>query len=142
MSPYKIHQRCAPALRKGRVLLAGDAAHLCNPWGGLGITGGFVDVGGLFDCLAGIWHGKADDSILDLYSAKRIEIYNTVIDPASQVNLQRTTDSDPDTLLDRDPFLQACKRGEGDEAVRRELLLSGLDIRYDFTQNYKKEQEA
>lgn len=30
-SPYKIHQRCAPSLRVGRIVLAADAAHLCNP---------------------------------------------------------------------------------------------------------------
>ena len=30
-SPYSIHQRCAENMRVGRVLLAGDAAHLCNP---------------------------------------------------------------------------------------------------------------
>lgn len=30
-SPYKIHQRCAESFRKGRFLLAADAAHLCNP---------------------------------------------------------------------------------------------------------------
>ena len=30
-SPYKIHQRCAEKLRVGRVLLAADAAHVCNP---------------------------------------------------------------------------------------------------------------
>jgi 2-polyprenyl-6-methoxyphenol hydroxylase-like FAD-dependent oxidoreductase len=34
MSPYRIHQRCADTFRKGRVVLAGDAAHLCNPFGG------------------------------------------------------------------------------------------------------------
>ncbi|KAI3316469.1 FAD binding domain-containing protein [Xylariaceae sp. AK1471] len=137
MAPYKIHQRCAPSFREGRVLLAGDAAHLCNPWGGLGITGGFVDVGGLYECLAGIWHGKADESILDVYSEKRIAAYRTVIDPASQGNFRRTTDSNSATLLDRDPFLQACKRGESDEALRKKLLLSSLDIRYDFTQHYR-----
>lgn len=31
MAPYKMHQRCAPSFRVGRVLLAADAAHLCNP---------------------------------------------------------------------------------------------------------------
>jgi 2-polyprenyl-6-methoxyphenol hydroxylase-like FAD-dependent oxidoreductase len=35
MSPYRIHQRCADTFRKGRVVLAGDAAHLCNPFGGI-----------------------------------------------------------------------------------------------------------
>lgn len=33
-SPYKIHQRCASSFKVGRVLLAGDAAHLCAPFGG------------------------------------------------------------------------------------------------------------
>jgi 2-polyprenyl-6-methoxyphenol hydroxylase-like FAD-dependent oxidoreductase len=32
-SPYRIHQRCASTFRIGRALLAGDAAHLCNPMG-------------------------------------------------------------------------------------------------------------
>lgn len=31
ISPYKLQQRCAPAFRKGRFLLAADAAHVCNP---------------------------------------------------------------------------------------------------------------
>ena len=35
MSPYRMNQRCAETFRKGRVVLAGDAAHLCNPFGGM-----------------------------------------------------------------------------------------------------------
>lgn len=31
MAPYKMHQRCAKSFREGRILLAADAAHLCNP---------------------------------------------------------------------------------------------------------------
>jgi len=130
-------ERCAPSFRKGRILLAGDAAHLCNPWGGLGITGGFIDVGGLYDCLAGIWHGKADQSILDVYSEKRIDAYKRVTDPVTQANFKRTSDSSPDTILDRDPFLQACRQAETDEELRKKLLLSSLDIRYNFTQHYR-----
>ena len=33
-SPYRLHQKCASTFRVGRVLLAGDAAHICNPFGG------------------------------------------------------------------------------------------------------------
>lgn len=33
-SPYRIQQRCSTTFRMGRVLLAGDAAHVCNPFGG------------------------------------------------------------------------------------------------------------
>ncbi|MCJ1424708.1 hypothetical protein MMC29_002596, partial [Sticta canariensis] len=71
ISPYKVHQRCAERFRVGRICLAGDAAHLCNPWGGLGLTGGFADVTGLADCLEGIATGEADDRILDKYDEVR-----------------------------------------------------------------------
>ncbi|KAI1205621.1 FAD/NAD(P)-binding domain-containing protein [Annulohypoxylon truncatum] len=137
MSPYKMHQRCAPKFRVGRILLAADAAHLCNPWGGMGITGGFVDVGGLYDCLSGIWDGKADESILDLYSEKRIEKWKTVIDPISQSNFRRVSDSDPDTLLERDPVMQACKDAENDFEKQKGMYLNFFDMKYDFTQHYK-----
>jgi len=65
VGPCRIHQRCAPKLRVGRIMPAADAAHLCNPFGGLELTGGLVDVGGLALCLAGIETGVAGDEILD-----------------------------------------------------------------------------
>ncbi|KAF6817268.1 FAD binding domain-containing protein [Colletotrichum sojae] len=137
-APYRMHQRCAPKFRVGRFLLAADAAHLCNPWGGLGITGGFVDVGGLYDCLAGIWDGVADEGILDLYCEKRREKWKTVIDPVSQDNFRRVSDKDPATRVERDGFLQMCQRAEKDEALKRALAMGTFDVRYDFTQHYKK----
>jgi 2-polyprenyl-6-methoxyphenol hydroxylase-like FAD-dependent oxidoreductase len=136
-SPYRMHQRCAPKFRVGRVLLAADAAHLCNPWGGLGITGGFVDVGGLYDCLAGIWDGKADESILDLYSEKRIEKWQTIINPISSENFRRVSDKDPKTRFERDEFMQDLKKGETDEVFLKELLMMPMEVRYDFRQHYK-----
>lgn len=135
-APYKMHQRCATKFRVGRVLLAADAAHLCNPWGGMGITGGFVDCGGLYDCLAGIWDGKADESILDLYSEKRIEKYQTVINPISRENFERVSDKDPKTRYDRDEFMHLLTKGETDRAFLKDLLMAGFDVRYDFTQHY------
>ncbi|CAN8102450.1 unnamed protein product [Discula destructiva] len=136
-NPYKMHQRCAPKFRVGRVLLAADAAHLCNPWGGMGITGGFVDCGGLYDCFAGIWEGKADESILDVYSEKRIEKYKTIIDPISQENFRRVSDSEPKTRYDRDEFMHLLRKGETDKTFLKDLLMAGFDVRYDFTQHYR-----
>ena len=107
-------------------------------WGGLGITGGFVDVGGLFDCLVGIWDGKADDSILELYSEKRIEKYKTIIDPISTQNFQRVFDKEPSTRFERDEFLQVCKKGEADDDITRALMNGFMEVRYDFTQHYNK----
>ncbi|KAK3936039.1 FAD binding domain-containing protein [Diplogelasinospora grovesii] len=136
-SPYKMHQRCAPKFRVGRVMLCADAAHICSPWGGLGITGGFVDVGGLYDCLAGIWDGKADDSILEIYSEKRIEKYQQIINPISSENFRRVSDADPATRFERDEFMQLLKKGESDDAFLKNLLMGFMDVRYDFTQHYK-----
>jgi len=109
-----------------------------NPWGGLGITGGFVDVGGLFDCLAGIWDGKADESILDIYSEKRIEKWKNIMDPISSENFLRVSDGDPATRFERDEFLQACKKSETDEDFARAFMLGFMEVRYDFTQHYTK----
>lgn len=136
-APYRMHQRCAPSFRVGRFLLAADAAHLCNPWGGLGITGGFVDVGGLYDCLAGMWDGLADESILDLYSKVRIEKWKTIIDPISQENFRRVSDADPETRFERDEFLQLCKKAEADRELMKSLQMGFMAVRYDFTQHYR-----
>ncbi|TLD24103.1 hypothetical protein PspLS_06950, partial [Pyricularia sp. CBS 133598] len=142
-SPYKMHQRCAPSFRVGRILLAADAAHLCNPWGGLGITGGFVDVGGLADCFIGINEGLADESILDLYSEKRIEKWRTVTDPISQGNFRRIgyTD-DPSSLGQTDEFMQLLKKAETDPQLAKNLAMGSLSLRYDFTQHYKQKDSA
>ncbi|KAK3503251.1 hypothetical protein B0T13DRAFT_521904 [Neurospora crassa] len=136
LSPYKMHQRCAPSFRVGRVLLVADAAHTCNPWGGLGITGGFVDVGGLYDCLAGIWDGKADEEeILELYSEKRMEKWKTVIDPVSQDNFRRVSGQ---LELEEDEFLGALKEVKGDEKGVGQVLLGMMGVRYDFTRHYRR----
>ena len=58
----------------------------------MGLTGGFADVGGLYDCLHGIYAGLADDSILDKYDEVQRERYNTVIDPISSGNIRRLWD--------------------------------------------------
>ncbi|KAH7067218.1 putative monooxygenase [Paraphoma chrysanthemicola] len=137
-SPYKVHQRLAESMRKGPFILAADAAHLCNPFGGLGLTGGIVDVGGLVDCLVGIYGGKAEDSILDVYSRVRRKKYQQFIDPVSSANLLRMSDKDPITVLHRDKGLQMIKNAESDP-IKAEALINGIDvIGYDFTQHYKQ----
>jgi 3-(3-hydroxy-phenyl)propionate hydroxylase len=68
---YGVHQRVAETFRLGRVLLAGDSAHLNNPIGGMGMNGGIHDGLNLAGKLAGVIHGEADDDVLDLYSRQR-----------------------------------------------------------------------
>jgi 3-(3-hydroxy-phenyl)propionate hydroxylase len=68
---YRVHQRVADTYRRGRVFLAGDAAHLNNPLGGMGLNGGLHDVISLTDRLIAVWHGRARPAILDGYEPQR-----------------------------------------------------------------------
>ena len=68
---YGVHQRVASTFRLGRVLLAGEMAHLNNPIGGMGMNGGIHDGINLAEKLARVIHGEAGDELLDLYSRQR-----------------------------------------------------------------------
>ncbi len=68
---YRVHQRVAAAYRSGRIFLAGDAAHLNNPLGGMGLNGGLQDVLSLVPRLVEVWKGTKDGSELDGYEAQR-----------------------------------------------------------------------
>ena len=70
-SIYKVHQRVAKDFRVGRVLLAGDAAHLNNPMGAFGLNGGIHDAFSLADKLGRICRGEGDPALLDLYVRQR-----------------------------------------------------------------------
>jgi 2-polyprenyl-6-methoxyphenol hydroxylase-like FAD-dependent oxidoreductase len=125
ISPYKIHQRCAEKFRMGRFLLAADAAHLCNPFGGLGLTGGIVDVGGLSDCLVGLSEGVADPSILDKYDEIRRAMWHDVINVVSSANIRRLNDQDPDKALENDDWLKGLAEAEKNP----ELMKSKVHVR-------------
>jgi 3-(3-hydroxy-phenyl)propionate hydroxylase len=68
---YRVHQRVAKTFRLGRAFLAGDAAHINNPLGGMGMNGGIHDAINLTDRLADVWHGRKPDAELDRYDLQR-----------------------------------------------------------------------
>src|SRR5262249_22979790 len=68
---YRVHQRVAKTFRIGRVFLAGDAAHINNPLGGMGMNGGIHDAVNLTDRLAQVWHGERPERELDRYDLQR-----------------------------------------------------------------------
>ncbi|WQF77163.1 Putative FAD-binding domain, FAD/NAD(P)-binding domain superfamily [Colletotrichum destructivum] len=133
---YAIHQRCAPSFRVGRILLASDAAHLSNPMGGLGVTTGFADVGGLSQCLGGIWKGLADSSILDLYSEKRRQKWAEVTNVVTTDNLKRVTRRYDEETHPTAEWVAALRLVENNDQIRKEFLMERLGLRYDFTQHY------
>ncbi|OQE14112.1 hypothetical protein PENSTE_c038G04868 [Penicillium steckii] len=137
-SPYRVHQRLAESMRVGRFLLAADAAHLCNPFGGLGLTSGIVDVGGLYDCLYGISSGRAADDILDVYDKVRREKYQSIVDPISSANFIRMFQTDVDAVLESgsDEFFNECLKAKTNSVLAREVALGINCLQYDFTKHY------
>jgi 3-(3-hydroxy-phenyl)propionate hydroxylase len=68
---YKVHQRVAKTFKLGRAFLIGDAAHINNPLGGMGMNGGIHDAVNLAARLAAVWRGEADDAELDRFDKQR-----------------------------------------------------------------------
>src|SRR4051794_15960053 len=68
---YSVHQRVAESYRQGRVFLAGDAAHLNNPLGGMGMNGGIHDAFNIAGKLAAVIQGEKSMDELDRYEPQR-----------------------------------------------------------------------
>jgi 2-polyprenyl-6-methoxyphenol hydroxylase-like FAD-dependent oxidoreductase len=90
--------------------------------GGLGLTGGLVDVGNLYDCLVGIHLGLADDTILDRYSEVRRDKYLNFVDPVSSSNLRRLAQT-PEEAVAKDEFFQICAQIQNDPEKFKELVM-------------------
>ncbi len=96
VSPYRVHDRCTERFRVGRVLLAGDAAHLINPIGGLGLTGGILDAVPLGRALAAVISGRRDERVLDAWAHERRRIFLEVTTPTARENRRRVGERDPE----------------------------------------------
>ncbi|MBV9180223.1 MAG: FAD-dependent monooxygenase [Acidobacteria bacterium] len=70
-SIFRIHRRMASAFRRGRMLIAGDAAHLSSPLGGQGMNSGLGDSFNLGWKLAMVVHGLASEQLIDTYEGER-----------------------------------------------------------------------
>jgi 3-(3-hydroxy-phenyl)propionate hydroxylase/6-hydroxy-3-succinoylpyridine 3-monooxygenase len=70
-----MHQRCAQSFRKGRVVIAGDAAHVTNPTGGFGLTSGLFDAFALWPTLAAVILEGADPALLDRWAEDRRRVF-------------------------------------------------------------------
>ena len=68
---YRVHQRVAERYRTHRAFIAGDAAHINNPLGGMGMNGGIHDAFNLAEKMAAVWHGESNEDLLDLYEKQR-----------------------------------------------------------------------
>jgi 3-(3-hydroxy-phenyl)propionate hydroxylase len=82
---YTHHSRIAGAFRKGRLLLAGDAAHLMPVWQGQGYNSCIRDAANLGWKLAMVVKGQADDALLDTYDVERRKHARAMIDLSTLV---------------------------------------------------------
>ena len=92
---YRVSQRVASTYRRGRTFLAGDAAHINNPLGGMGLNGGLHDALSLCDRLAQVWHGEARESCLDEYEIQRRPEAINAISAITERNKKLMEERDP-----------------------------------------------
>jgi len=123
-SRFRVHHRLADAYRAGRVLLAGDAAHVHSPAGGQGMNAGILDAVALADALAQALAGS--ESALDAYGEMRRPIAQQIVAFADR--LTRMAVVRPGLRSLRNLLLATLSRWP---AVRRQLAwrLSGLVYR-------------
>ncbi|KEQ03220.1 hypothetical protein GV67_07335 [Pseudorhizobium pelagicum] len=124
--------RQAVNYRKGRVLLAGDAAHVQSPIGGQGLNTGVQDAVNLGWKLAQVIRGTSPDTLLDTYHAERHPVAARVLrNSMAQVALLRTDDG---TKALQETVLSLLAMEE--PRKRFAAMMSGLDIRYDLGEGH------
>jgi 3-(3-hydroxy-phenyl)propionate hydroxylase len=92
---YPVHQRVAETFNKGRVLLAGDCAHVNNPIGGMGMNGGIHDAINLAENLAEVWFGRADATVFDRYTRQRRKAQVDYVQARTIQNKKSLDEKDP-----------------------------------------------
>ncbi|MBL6454815.1 FAD-dependent monooxygenase [Belnapia sp. T6] len=106
---YRVHQRVAETFRRGRILLAGDAAHINNPLGGMGLNGGVHDAVNLGAKLAAVMLEGAEEALLDRYDRQRRGV--------TVEHVQRQTIANKQNLEAVEPEAQAAFRARMAEAA-------------------------
>jgi 3-(3-hydroxy-phenyl)propionate hydroxylase len=116
---YRVHQRVAKQFRLGRAFLAGDAAHINNPLGGMGMNGGIHDAVNLTSRLTAVFNGECDDSDLDLYDVQRRLV---TLESVQSQTIQNKRDLEAHTEQDQKAFRDRLRRIAGDRDERRRYL--------------------
>jgi 3-(3-hydroxy-phenyl)propionate hydroxylase len=121
---YPVSQRVAATFRSGRVLLAGDAAHVNNPIGGMGMNGGIHDAVNLADKLATVMHDEAGDDLLDRYDRQRRHAAVEYVQAQTIANKRLMEERDPAVRAKN--FDQLRRTADDPEASRRYMRRAAL----------------
>ena len=125
---YAVHQRVAQTYRKGRVLLAGDAAHVNNPLGGMGLNFGVHDAHNLAHRLGRVWRGEAGSDLLDQYDRQRRAVAERYLQAQTIANKQTLEETDETQRLARQAAMRATAADpqQAREYLRRTAMIEGL----------------
>ncbi|KAL6707896.1 hypothetical protein ACN47E_003570 [Coniothyrium glycines] len=118
IAPYKAQQRCVSSFVSDRVILIGDAAHLTNPYAGLGLASGMADAASLATVLVRILSEEARDAtvLLQSWSQERRRVFQQMVDVQSRAAYARvksdvSTAGKREDLVRNDPLVGALKGG-------------------------------
>jgi 3-(3-hydroxy-phenyl)propionate hydroxylase len=117
---YSVHQRVAKRFRKGRVFLCGDAAHVNNPIGGLGLNSGIHEAWDLAQLLDRVLRREADERSLDGYEARRRPLNIEYVQEQTVANKKRLEERDPARRARR---FQELKETMDDPARHKAFLM-------------------
>ncbi len=118
-SVYRVHQRVAQRFRVGRVLLAGDAAHINNPAGGMGMNSGIHDAHLLGKRLGAVLRG-GPESLLDDYARARKQAATEMVQASSEKSYRDLALHEPSARMRRNRLMSAAS---GDPQKARAYLL-------------------
>jgi hypothetical protein len=127
-SRWTDNTRLVDTYRRGRVLLAGDAAHIHSPFGGQGLSLGLVDAANLGWKLASVIRGDQPESLLDTYTTERRPVAEAVLaNTLAQVAIMRP---DPQAGAMRDLVANLMQLDDVNRFIGG--MMSGLSTRYDL----------
>ena len=106
-STYTVHRRVADTFRRGRVVLAGDAAHVNNPTGGMGMNSGIHDAHALAAAFGAIAEGGDPEALLDAYAHERRRVALELVQQATDQNSRWMNARDLNERLERNAVLRA-----------------------------------
>lgn len=125
INPYNVHQRVAETFHKGRILLAGDSAHVNNPLGGMGMNGGIHDAINLAEKLVKIWRQEGEEKkLLSLYDRQRRPTALKYVQAQSIANKELLQETDMTKRRERLDGLQAL--ADDPRSCREYLMRSSL----------------
>jgi 2-polyprenyl-6-methoxyphenol hydroxylase-like FAD-dependent oxidoreductase len=125
---FHCHTKVATRFRSGRVLLAGDAAHVCSPFQGHGMNTGIQDAFNLAWKLALVCQGHSPAGVLDSYDAERRPVAETIAASGDEVEHAQTI-SDPSERRSRDLSLRAAF---ADPKTRHHEAIAEAELNIDY----------